>query len=148
MDQGELLPIAHRSLQPQRLRKYRDRDRNPERIYAAHWIKENRRLLSSGHTLLAHILCPDDRNTPATVSRRDAVVAASVIQWLGTNCGLGFIWQVEQAIEKAEESARVRRRRGTLQALRKERDERRRSQEQYRAPRRAMAVDGQERVLV
>jgi hypothetical protein len=75
-------------------------------------------------------------------------VAASVIQWLGTNCGLGFIWQVEQAIEKAEESARVRRRRGTLQALRKERDERRRSQEQYRAPRRAMAVDGQERVLV
>jgi hypothetical protein len=67
MDQGELLPIEHRSLQPQRLRKYRDRDRNPERIYAAHWIKENRRRLSSGHTLLAHILCPDRPQHTAAV---------------------------------------------------------------------------------
>jgi hypothetical protein len=119
MSQGELLPIQHRSLQPQRLRRCR-RDRNPERIYAAHWIKVNRRRLSNGHTLLAQILCPTERDTPPAVSRRDAVVAACVIQWLGTNCGLGFLWEAERAIEAADDRLDAARRR-SLVALRQER---------------------------
>jgi hypothetical protein len=101
-DQGELLPVTHDSLQQSRLKKYRDV--NPERIYMAEWKRLNRRSpgVNGGFTYLEHILTPDGQ-LPRTVSRRDAQVAASVIQWLGTNCGMGFMRECERKIDAARE---------------------------------------------
>lgn len=96
--QPPLLEPNHDSLQRRRLKKYERV--NPERIYAAKWKKMNRRSpgVNSGFTYLEHILTPDG-GRPGPVSRRDAVVAASVIQWLGTNCGLSLIWDCERKID-------------------------------------------------
>lgn len=99
MIQGELLPETHDSLQRDRLRK---RERiNPERIYAAAWKRINRRGNWRGASLLELVLQPSGDVAIPTVSRRDAEVAASVIQWLGTNVGYGFIRSCERAIDEA-----------------------------------------------
>lgn len=45
--------------------------------------------------------------TPAIVTQRDADVATAVIQWLGTNCGLSFLSQVERKIQQARHSEQV-----------------------------------------
>lgn len=92
-----LLEPPHISLQPKR------RTNDAERIYADRWVKENERraAINSGFTALEHILLPDGQRVPDRVSQRDAVVAASVIQWLGTNCGHCFVMQCEKEIEEA-----------------------------------------------
>lgn len=86
----------HESLQPDRL------NRIPERIYAEEWEKYNKRKpwLNRGCTYLEWILCPSSQHGPLPVSERDAKVAASVIQWLGTNCGLGFTQLCEKRIKE------------------------------------------------
>lgn len=105
--QRELLKVEHVSLQQRRLRKPRaddpHKDVNAERVYAAAWKRKNRRLsfLNHGYTLLEWVLCPDGQRWPPPVSRRDAAVAASVIQWLGTAAGLGFIRSCERTIDHA-----------------------------------------------
>ena len=76
----------------------------------AEWLKRNRRgYLSSGATLLELILTPDGVDKPPAIDRRDAAVAASVIQWLGTNCGMGFIWTCEKKIDRARDIERDKR---------------------------------------
>jgi hypothetical protein len=84
------------TLQPNRL------THPPERIYFQHWAKENERRswLNSGFTLLEHILTPSGQKRPECVSHRDAIVATSVIQWLGTSCGRGFMEHCEREIER------------------------------------------------
>jgi hypothetical protein len=84
------------SLQPKRLTS------PAERVYFETWRKENERQpwLNSGYTTLEWILCPDDQKRPDGVSRRDALVATSVIQWLGTNGGASFMRQCERRIER------------------------------------------------
>jgi len=74
-----------------------------ERIYAEQWAKENERQpwLNGGYTLLENVLCPEGQKRPARVSTRDAQVAATVIQWLGTNCGRCFVNMAERKIEEA-----------------------------------------------
>lgn len=102
-DQGELLPIEHRSLQPKRLKNYGHV--NGDAIYAGQWLKINKEMPN----LLGHILAPDDgqkcgltgQRYPAHVTRRDAAIAASVIQWLGTAVGDGFVRRCQAAFEKA-----------------------------------------------
>lgn len=107
----ELLPAVHRSAQPHRLRKVKRNQffglpttGNAERIYAAHWLRENKH-----YHILAHILAPDlprpfgvHLGPPPPVSRRDAIVAASVIQWLATNVGHGFILEAERAVGRED----------------------------------------------
>jgi len=56
-----------------------------ERIYAKAW--EN----SHGHNTLSSLL----RNWGGT-SKRDRFVANTVIQWLGTSVGRGFLYEVER----------------------------------------------------
>ena len=114
-----LLPLDHDSLQPHRLRKFGRT--NPERIYAAHWKDQNRRRggINSGAGILEWILSPRG-NTWVVVSRRDAAVAASVIQWLGTNVGLGFILTCERKIEQLKRSERERRARPSLAEAQRE----------------------------
>lgn len=77
---------------------------NCEAIWAGEWIKINR---SIPH-LLGHLLAPDGakrdwagRAMPVHVTRRDAAVAASIIQWLGTNVGNGFVLQCQKRVNDA-----------------------------------------------
>lgn len=118
--QAPLLEPDHHSLQQKRLKKYERV--NPERIYTAHWKRSNRRSpsVNRGFTLIEWILCPSGQECPFPVSRRDAAVAASVIQWLGTNCGLGFIRTCEEQIDKARRSDDEKRRRPSLLAIERE----------------------------
>lgn len=96
-DIRKLLDPPHISLQPKR------QSNDAERIYAERWRKENRRepAINHGFTALEWILCPDGQRVPERATLRDAVVAASVIQWLGTSCGHGFVLQAEKEIEAA-----------------------------------------------
>ena len=82
-----------------------------ERIFFEEWCKENVRQshLNHGFTTLEHILDPSiesHRNSdsrrplPPRPSQRDADVATTLIQWLGTNCGRGFIERCERRIER------------------------------------------------
>lgn len=86
----------HNSLQTTRL------DLMPERIYAEEWkrVNERRAGINSGFTSLEWILCPEGNRLPPPVSDRDVEVAASVIQWLGTNCGFHFMLRCEDKIKK------------------------------------------------
>ena len=80
-----------------------------ERIFFEQFAKQNVRSpgLNSGYTLIEHILAPKSEGRdfmwiPTSycppITRRDAFVAYSVIQWLGTNCGRGFISECERRI--------------------------------------------------
>ena len=88
----------HNSLHPDRL------SRKPEMVYAEEWKRHNERRsgINRGYTYLEWILCPSSQQYPGPVSERDAQVAASVIQWLGTNVGLGFIQTCEQKIKQSD----------------------------------------------
>ena len=91
-----------KALEPKHEGQHLDRLRyNPaELVFHEEWKKENERHrgINSGFTTLEHILRPDGKMVPR-VSDRDAQVAADVIQWLGTNCGLGFLSRCEQKSE-------------------------------------------------
>ena len=62
-----------------------------ERCFASAWND------AQEHHLLGHLL--GDGNEAAVVSQRDAQVAATVIQWLGTNVGQGFLRSAQESIE-------------------------------------------------
>ena len=86
----------HNSLQTARL------NRMPERVYAEEWKKYNKRhpAINCGFTSLELILAPEGYiRKVQPVSDRDAEVAASVIQWLGTNCGFHFTLECEAKIK-------------------------------------------------
>jgi hypothetical protein len=80
---------------------------NKERIFRDAWRKANRRErgLNGGCGLLELLLSPHTERGFALfrLTQRDATVAASVIQWLGTNCGQGFLFEVEREIERQRE---------------------------------------------
>lgn len=113
-DQTELLPVEHESMHPDRRRKFFTGYPNPEAFYVRAWRKLNSN--RTGQQYLAHILCPQDKRklgfTMWHYSRRDAVVATSIIQWLGTNVGRGFVLEVER------ELADARKKQNELRAIR------------------------------
>jgi len=77
--------IKHESLRLYRL------DSNPiERIYAEKW--KQRQLI--GNTL-AYLL--------NNITQRDATVAATIIQWLGSFCGQSFLDEVQEEIKISKE---------------------------------------------
>lgn len=80
-----------------------------EHVYLSQWQKKNKRRpgINGNYTLIEHILCPSDQSCPPPVSQRDAYVAASVIQWLGTNCGKHFLDECEKEIPEVRKSRRV-----------------------------------------
>jgi hypothetical protein len=70
-------------------RLWRD-DRNAlEKNFAEAWRRNN----SDGVDLLAWMLGDGTRQAP--VSERDAIVAATVIQWLGSEVGQGFLSEAQ-----------------------------------------------------
>lgn len=92
------------------LRSDRD-DIFTERIFLDLWEEENKRvpMVNFGNTALELILntnkfpVTDDLVRPRKVSevtQRDADVAATVIQWLGSKCGACFLLKAELAIKK------------------------------------------------
>lgn len=107
--------IKHVSLSPERLK-------HPagvaERIFTDLWGKENDRKLGiNGGMALLEILLDKEKTLPGSlrlrvpsdITQRDAEVAASVIQWLGTNCGQAFLFTVEKKIGKRDKINRERR---------------------------------------
>ena len=106
----KLLLPEHRSLNPDRL------GHPPEAIYLRIWQKEQEREhgINGGFGLLELLLAPTRMSDAAPrrcigdppllvppVSQRDAEVAATVVQWLGTNCGQSFMFKAEREIEQA-----------------------------------------------
>lgn len=104
----------YRSLNPDRLG-------NPaEDVFVRRWQKENERVSSvnHGYASLELILTPTRirRESPRgwhdspyyvpPVSQRDAEVATTVIQWLGTSCGLSFMLECEREIKEAKAERR------------------------------------------
>ena len=79
---------------------------NPgEMIYAEHWKKVNKNIrgLNDGYGHLELLLSNDlVLVRPAIITQRDAFVAATVIQWLGSSIGQGFIDECQREIKKRE----------------------------------------------
>jgi hypothetical protein len=50
--------------------------------------------------LLELILSDDVNGTVAPLTQRDAMVAATVVQWLGTNCGQSFLHEVRREADR------------------------------------------------
>lgn len=115
---NELLKITepvHRSLNPERL------SNPPEDIFLRRWQKENERSpgLNYGYGVLQLLLtptrirndglfsCPGAPYYVPPVSQRDAEVAATVIQWLGTSGGRCFMEAAEREIAQAQAERRA-----------------------------------------
>jgi hypothetical protein len=90
-----------------------------EDVFAEMWEKKNERKggINFGLGYLELLLndppssmgIVEDRKKPRPwrdISQRDAMVAATVIQWLGTNCGGAFLDECEREIEKRKKEAR------------------------------------------
>jgi hypothetical protein len=75
----------------QGLHPYRFRDNPEEKRFAEEWVKWNRR--SEYGSNLAYLLLAGDQSShiPPEPSVRDFTVAATVIQWLGSPVGQGFL---------------------------------------------------------
>lgn len=82
--------IKHEGLRTNRLQ------REPlERIFAEEWAKRNASVIG-GDVLLDHLLAVDANRPRGEVKQRDATVAATIIQWLGTHVGQCFLRDVEE----------------------------------------------------
>lgn len=84
----------NRGLNDQRL------SREPlEQLFAEEWDKINKR--EHGRTpTLPHLLDPLNQHCPNAVLNEDYQKVATIIQWLGSPCGQGFI---EDVIQKARD---------------------------------------------
>lgn len=73
-----------------------------ERAYLGQWQKLNERhsYLNGGWTTLEALMTPEGKAdlfvAAPVITQRDAVVAASFAQWLGTNCGRAYIGASEK----------------------------------------------------
>ncbi len=74
------------------LRAYRLSREPLEKAFAEAWEEENKRAV--GHSLLDWLLAEDPNHPKGEVSQRDAAVAATIIQWLGTHVGQSFLRRV------------------------------------------------------
>lgn len=80
------------------LRHSRFKDHPLERRFAEEWERRN-----SGdvrHGILDYILAEEPNHPRGEVSDRDRQVAATVIQWLGSNVGSGFIDDVLYSVHE------------------------------------------------
>lgn len=85
-----------------------------ERAFAEIWLKECRpkRGTDHGHGILQDLFMigntmfsPLTQSRPRLViSKREAKIVATVIQWLGTNYGQCFLWEVNRRIEELKKT--------------------------------------------
>jgi hypothetical protein len=79
------MAVKHRGLHFHRLEKRRG---NPEEVaFSEAWEKENER----GNVLAYLLQCGSQNGRPPDPSERDASVAATVVQWLGSPVGRQFL---------------------------------------------------------
>lgn len=97
--------IVHRGVRHERVKTS-----IAEAVYAAMWEKTNegRPGINSGCGTLRLILNRNEKANgltpwvdPDSITQRDAQVAATVIQWLGTNVGRNFLEECKTEIDKA-----------------------------------------------
>jgi hypothetical protein len=69
-----------------------------ERIFAEEWVRENTSACPGvgGDVLLDWLLAAEPNHPKGEVTQRDATVAATVIQWLGSPVGQGFLRRVRE----------------------------------------------------
>jgi len=72
---------------PKGLHTYRFKDNAEEKLFSEAWDKQN----EQGQTLAYLLTVGDQRGRPVEPSDRDHVVAATVIQWLGSHVGECFL---------------------------------------------------------
>jgi hypothetical protein len=106
----EWKPIArHMSYEAHRLVGDDDFTRRWERAFAWAWMRQNHpamnHAISGGHGILADLIGFDMGAEPFMghrhfhpvrwpITRRETRAAATVVQWMGTNCGRGFLHEV------------------------------------------------------
>lgn len=80
-----------------------------ERIYVERFRKqcERKPCLNGGFGTLELLLQPEGSKHVPAVTQRDAHVATTIIQWLGTNCGRCFIQECEREISMQGVERRV-----------------------------------------
>ena len=99
------------------LHQYRFKTDIAERIFAEEWEKKNTseyfsdsKPFLNGRGTLDYLLAEDNNDPRGEVSDRDREVAATVIQWLGSNVGMSFLNEVKEKLKKElKEEERVRR---------------------------------------
>lgn len=64
-----------------------------ERVFAKEWEKQNTDIWGkpNGRGALDYLMAEDPNNPMGEVTDRDRIVAATVIQWLGSPVGMCFI---------------------------------------------------------
>ena len=69
-----------------------------ERIFAEEWVRENTSACPGvgGDVLLDWLLAVDPNHPKGEVTQRDATVAATIVQWLGSSVGQSFLRKVEE----------------------------------------------------
>lgn len=83
--------MRHQGISTNRLESNPD-----EKVFAEAWAKE-------APTTLGYLLCGQDRSQHE-YTQRDATVAATVIQWLGSPVGAGFLDDVQRKIAERKQS--------------------------------------------
>lgn len=81
-----------------------------EQAFAAVWIKQNEpnRGTNFGHGLLQDLMIGthkyefhyDDEKFDPWLTDRERKICATLIQWLGTNCGRGFLHEVQREAKR------------------------------------------------
>jgi hypothetical protein len=82
------------------IRPERCKDNNREMAFHKHWLKENKIDfgLNSGRGILQGLFADNNQHKPALmrgfdieITKRERMIAATVIQWLGSNVGFCFL---------------------------------------------------------
>lgn len=88
-EQPDLFGLTHRTTWPRRTNSAHHK---AEGVFYRRWLQEQRR-----NRLLHHILSGEDGKWLVPTDR-DSIVAASVVQWFGTNVGRGFVSGCEREV--------------------------------------------------
>ena len=88
------------------LSRYRFNSNSAERTFAQAWEKENTRPNSRGRQLLDYLLAEVPNKPAGEVIKRDRVVAATVVQWLGSPVGQCFLRDTQEIVEIEKEKAK------------------------------------------
>lgn len=92
---------VHKGYKHERM-KYTDNEL--EKLFYKEWKEENKNRphINYGYGALQDLFCYYDKSTPVlnrtrfhiVTNKRDQYIAATIIQWLGTNCGFAFLKSV------------------------------------------------------
>lgn len=80
--------------------KFERTEQNPrEKAFYEEWLEENKPLpyVNNGQGILQDLFIENNgmfsKKYVTQINKRDRMIVATVIQWLGSNCGMGFLHQ-------------------------------------------------------